>query len=495
MEGTPFGRYRLVERLGQGGMGEVWRALDTETNNRTVAIKLLAPQLAQDDVFVQRFRREADAAARLTNPHIIPIHNYGEIDGRLYVDMRLIEGRDLQEVLADGPLPAARSVEIVGQIAKALQAAHRVGLVHRDVKPSNILVDQDDYAYLIDFGIATDVTRAKLTKTGMLVGTLAYMAPERFTTGSADAGADVYSLACVLHECLTGMQPYPGDSAEQQISGHLTQDPPKPSRLNGTIPVAFDEVIARGMAKDPAARFSSTGELAAAASAVVASRPIPDSLRPAPRELPGAHQVTTPWRNPAPPADPAYVEPARAPEPVRQHGRGRLILAAAAVATFGAAALIGGLLIARNNNTAHGPLTPAPSTNPETTSVSSETTAPSPSGSPRPPPSLPGTDAQGFVDYAGARCGPGSTPAVMARTTQSAFVICEIGPANYYYRGVRLSDGAGIELANAVRSSGGFDVTNPTDGTRYQVTPDKLSITTADGQVFTEPMIQFAAAG
>ena len=494
MEGTPFGRYRLIERLGQGGMGEVWRALDTETNNRTVAIKLLAPQLAQDDVFVQRFRREADAAARLSNPHIIPIHNYGEIDGRLYVDMRLIEGRDLQEVLADGPLPPARSVEIVGQIAKALQAAHRVGLVHRDVKPSNILVDQDDYAYLIDFGIATDVSRAKLTKTGMLVGTLAYMAPERFTAGSSDAAADVYSLACVLHECLTGMQPYPGDSAEQQISGHLTQDPPKPSRLNTTIPEAFDEVIARGMAKDPAARFSSTGELATAASAVAASRPIPNNPTPAPRELPGAHQVTTPWRAPALPADPTYVEPAPVPEPVRRQGRGRLLLAAAAVAAFGAAAVIGGFLIARNNDTRQDLPAPVPSTNAETTSPSSGTTAPSSTISSRPP-SLPGTDAQGFVDYAGARCGSGSTPAVMARTTQSVFVVCEVGPANYYYRGVRLSDGAGIELANAVRSSGGFDVTNPTDGTRYQVTPDKLSITTADGQVFTEPMMQFAAAG
>ncbi|MGO4442162.1 serine/threonine-protein kinase [Mycobacterium sp. 2YAF39] len=488
MEGTPFGRYRLVELLGQGGMGEVWRALDTETNNRTVAIKLLAPQLAADDVFVQRFRREADAAARLSNPHIIPIHNYGEIDGRLYVDMRLIEGRDLQEVLAAGPLPPARSVEIVGQIAKALQAAHRVGLVHRDVKPSNILVDQDDYAYLIDFGIATDVSRAKLTKTGMLVGTLAYMAPERFTTGSADAGADVYSLACVLHECLTGMQPYPGDSAEQQISGHLTQDPPKPSRLNGTIPEAFDAVIARGMAKDPAARFSSTGELATAASAVAASRPMPPSLNPAPRPLPGAHQVTTPWRNPASPVDPAYVGPAR-PEPVRQQGRGRLILAAAAVATFGATALIGAILIARNNDTDQSLPAPVPSTNAETTSKPSGTTA-----TPPQLPSLPGTDAQGFVDYAGARCGSGSTATVMGRTTQSVFVVCEIGPANYYYRGVRLSDGAAIELANAVRSSGGFDVTNPTDGTWYQVTPDKLSITTPDGQVFTEPMIQFAAA-
>ena len=170
MEGTPFGRYRLVELLGRGGMGEVWRAYDTATNNRTVAIKLLAPHLAEDDTFVQRFRREADAAARLNNPHIIPIHNYGEIDGRLYVDMRLIEGRDLQEVLADGPLPPARSVEIVGQVAKALQAAHRVGLVHRDVKPSNILVDRDDFAYLIDFGIASDEKATKLTKTGLLLG-------------------------------------------------------------------------------------------------------------------------------------------------------------------------------------------------------------------------------------------------------------------------------------------------------------------------------------
>ena len=273
MEGTPFGRYRLMELLGRGGMGEVWRALDTQANNRTVAIKLLAPHVVEDETFVERFRREADAAARLSNPHIIPIHNYGEIDGRLYVDMRFVEGRDLQEMLSAGPLPPARSVEIVGQIAKALQAAHRVGLVHRDVKPSNILVDDDDNAYLIDFGIASDGTATKLTRTGMLIGTLAYMAPERFTTGSADAGADVYSLACVLHECLTGVQPYPGESAEQQITGHLTLDPPKPSRLNRTVPEAFDAVIARGMAKNPAARFASAGELAVVASAVAATPP------------------------------------------------------------------------------------------------------------------------------------------------------------------------------------------------------------------------------
>lgn len=125
VEGTPFGRYRLVERLGRGGMGEVWRAYDTAHNNRIVAIKLLAPQWASDRTYVQRFRREADAAAQLNNPHIIPIHTYGEIDGRLYVDMRLVEGRDLHEVLADGPMEPGRAVRIIEQVAKALHAAHR----------------------------------------------------------------------------------------------------------------------------------------------------------------------------------------------------------------------------------------------------------------------------------------------------------------------------------------------------------------------------------
>ena len=169
----------LIELLGRGGMGEVWRAYDTATNNRTVAIKLLPPHLAQDDTFVQRFRREADAAARLNNPHIIPIHTYGEIDGRLYVDMRLIEGRDLQEVLDDGPLEPGRAVRIIEQVAKALHAAHKIGLVHRDVKPSNILLDEDDFAYLIDFGIARGVDQTAIDRTGAMIGSWHYMAPER----------------------------------------------------------------------------------------------------------------------------------------------------------------------------------------------------------------------------------------------------------------------------------------------------------------------------
>jgi serine/threonine kinase PknH len=293
VQGTPFGRYRLIELLGRGGMGEVWRAHDTAANNRTVAIKLLPPHLAQDHTFVQRFRREAHAAARLNSPHVIPIHNYGEIDGRLYVDMRLIEGRDLQTVLADGPLPPGRAVRIIEQVAKALQAAHRVGLVHRDVKPSNILLDEDDFAYLIDFGLARGVDQSRLTGTGSIIGSWPYMSPERLRAGQVDARSDIYALACVLYECLTGSTPYPGDNFEQQITAHLTAPPPRPSSTDPNVPATFDPVIATGMAKDPDQRYATTVELANAAHDAITT-PIP---RPAQNLRTSPAFVT----NPAPP--------------------------------------------------------------------------------------------------------------------------------------------------------------------------------------------------
>ncbi|MBX9977940.1 serine/threonine-protein kinase PknD [Mycobacterium sp.] len=264
MQGTHFGRYRLQNVMGQGGMGEVWRAYDTETN-RTVAIKLLPPQLATDQTFVHRFRREAEAAAQLNNPHIIPIHNYGEIDGRLYVDMRLVEGRDLEEKLANGPLPPQRAVHIIEQVAQALRAAHKVGLVHRDVKPSNILLDDDDFAYLIDFGIARGADDAGLTGSREMIGSWHYMAPERLMAQDADARADIYALTCVLYECLTGNRPYPGDSLESQVTAHLTLPPPRPSATRPDLPADFDAVVAKGMAKEPADRYQSVTELAAAA--------------------------------------------------------------------------------------------------------------------------------------------------------------------------------------------------------------------------------------
>ena len=306
MDGTPFGRYRLVELLGRGGMGEVWRAYDTETNNRTVAIKLLPPHLAGDDMFVQRFRREADAAARLNNPHVIPIHTYGEIDGRLFVDMRLVEGRNLQEVLAGGPLEPGRAVRIVEQVAKALQAAHRTGLVHRDVKPSNILVDEDDFAYLIDFGIARSTDQTGLTNTGAMIGSYHYMAPERFRAHEADARADIYALACVLYECLTGSRPFPGDSMESQVAGHLTDPPPQPSTAQPKVPAQFDAVIAKGMAKEPDNRYATTVELADAARDAITVPILRSTPSPAPSpatEQTGTATSTWPPHNP-PPADP-----------------------------------------------------------------------------------------------------------------------------------------------------------------------------------------------
>jgi serine/threonine protein kinase len=284
VESTPFGRYRLIELLGRGGMGEVWRAHDTAANNRTVAIKLLPAHLAGDSIFVQRFQREADAAAQLNNPHIIPIHQYGEIDGRLYVDMRLVEGRDLQDVLNEGPLEPARAVRIIEQVAKALRAAHKVGLVHRDVKPSNILIDEDDFAYLIDFGIARGANQTGLTGTGAMIGSWHYMAPERLRAQEADARADIYALACVLYECLTGSHPFPGDSMESQVAAHLTDPPPQPSTTLPTVPTSFDAVIAKGMAKDPDERYTTTVELANAAQSRRSPSPVPTSCqRPANR--------------------------------------------------------------------------------------------------------------------------------------------------------------------------------------------------------------------
>lgn len=265
MDATPFGHYQLQELLGRGGMGEVYRAYDTNTD-RIVAIKVLPPQLANDGTFQQRFRRESQAAAGLNEPHVVPIHGFGEIDGRLYLDMRLIEGRDLGTILKDSDKPpgAAFAVNVVEQVAAALDAAHEAGLIHRDVKPSNILITEHDFAYLIDFGLARTAGEEGVTTAGNTLGTVAYMAPERFEAGYADPRSDVYALTCVLYECLTASRPYPADSLEQQITRHLVSPPPRPSATEEKL-AAFDDVIAKGMAKESDERYQTAGDLAAAA--------------------------------------------------------------------------------------------------------------------------------------------------------------------------------------------------------------------------------------
>jgi serine/threonine protein kinase len=343
VEGTPFGRYRLVDVLGRGGMGEVWRAYDTAMN-RVVALKVLPANLADDEQYQVRFRREAQMAAGLDEPHVVPIHDFGEIDGRLYVTMRLIDGKTVDDLLVDGPLAPERAVRVVEQIAAALNAAHKVGLVHRDVKPSNILVTEDDFAYLIDFGIARAADATKLTSTGTTIGTLAYMAPERFTTDQVGTRADIYALTCVLCECLTGVQPFPGDSAERQITGHLTMPPPRPSTMQPGVSAQMDQVIATGMAKSPAERYATTKDLAVAARAALAmpsqqDRPAPPmnwapSAPNWPAYQPASHPPTQSQRvdQPAPwPPIPVPMMDAPPGQPGRPWWQGPAILIPAAI--------------------------------------------------------------------------------------------------------------------------------------------------------------------
>ncbi|WP_428847610.1 serine/threonine-protein kinase [Nocardia tengchongensis] len=256
-------------------MGQVYRAYDDQTD-RTVAVKVLHSHMAADPVFRERFQREARAAAGLGHPHVVPIFDYGEIEDRLFICMQFVTGAGVDSLLAEsGPMPVARAVAVVAQAGEALDAAHAVGLVHRDVKPSNLLITARDFVYLIDFGIARAVGETGLTSTGATIGTFAYMAPERFTTGTADARSDVYALACVLYQCLTGRTPYPATALEQQIAAHLTQPPPRPSVLRPQIGTVLDDVIATGMAKDPDQRYQTAGELAAAcvAAATAAAPP------------------------------------------------------------------------------------------------------------------------------------------------------------------------------------------------------------------------------
>ena len=263
--GSQFGHYRLRRLLGRGGFGEVYEAEDT-VMDRAVALKLLAAPYSQNEVFRQRLYREARNAGKLHEPHVVPIHHCGELDGQLYIDMRLIEGTDLQKVLArDGSLSPARAVAIVRQIAAALDAAHSVQMVHRDIKPANIPLTGDDFACLVDFGLANAATDASLTSTGTTIGTFAYMAPERFSNTDVSHRADIYALACVLYECLTGAPPYATGDLPALINAHLTAPVPRPTQARSEIPAGFDDVIARGMAKNPKDRFASAGELARAA--------------------------------------------------------------------------------------------------------------------------------------------------------------------------------------------------------------------------------------
>ncbi|HEY0814737.1 MAG TPA: serine/threonine-protein kinase [Pseudonocardia sp.] len=264
-----FGQYQIEDLIGSGGMGEVYRAFDTQ-RDRQVALKVLSAALSEDPEYQRSFRRESEAVARLREPHVVPIHDFGEIEGRLFVDMLLVEGLNLAALLAAGPMAPAHAVNLTSQVADALDAAHDDGVVHRDVKPSNILLTSNDFAYVVDFGLAHGVghTRSRLT---MTEASLDYMAPERFESDPVDPRTDVYSLACVLFECLTGQKPFAGDDLPALMFAHLHAVPRPVSDVNPAAGSTLDAVVAKGMAKRPADRYPSAGALATAARAALAA--------------------------------------------------------------------------------------------------------------------------------------------------------------------------------------------------------------------------------
>ena len=310
--GSMFGPYHLKRLLGRGGMGEVYEAEHT-VKEWTVAVKVMSEQFSSDPVFRERMKREARIAGRLQEPHVVPIHDYGEIDGQMFMEMRLIEGTDLDSLLKRfGPLTPPRAVAIITQIASALDAAHAAGVMHRDVKPPNILVTREDFAYLVDFGIASATTDQKLTQLGTAVGTWKYMAPERFSDAEVTYRADIYALACVLHEMLTGSPPYRSDSAGTLVSAHMLEPIPRPSVIRSGIPPAFDAVIARGMAKNPEDRYVSAGDLALAAHDALSN---PDQNR-ADTILERSQEAALPASTPNPATAPtAQTSTALAPTP------------------------------------------------------------------------------------------------------------------------------------------------------------------------------------
>jgi serine/threonine protein kinase len=292
--GARIAGYVLEAQIGQGGMAVVFRARD-ERLDRQVALKFLAPWLAADEEFRRRFDQESRMAAAVNNPHIIPVYQADEANGVLFIAMLYVTGGDVASLVRSrGALPPGRAVEIVSQVASALDAAHRRGLVHRDVKPSNMLLDGDsepDHVYLSDFGLAKTATGSgRLTRTGQLLGTLAYMAPEQIAGNQVDGRADQYALACAAYEMLSGEPPFTGDDVAV-LGGHLNLPAPALTSRQPRLPAAVDAVFARALAKDPARRYPSCREfsdaLRGALSPAPPTRPIPGgpplTLDPPPR--------------------------------------------------------------------------------------------------------------------------------------------------------------------------------------------------------------------
>jgi CHASE2 domain-containing sensor protein/predicted Ser/Thr protein kinase len=273
--GDTLGDYRVDELLARGGMGVVYRATQVSLD-RKVALKVIIPELADDVNYRARFKREALAAASIDHPNVVPVYEAGEEGGLVFLAMRFIDGVDLRTLLKkEGPLPPARAAAIIAQVSAALSAAHARGLVHRDVKPANVLIDQSagDHAYLTDFGLTRRTgSGSEMTQEGTMMGTLDYIPPEQINGQDVDARADVYALGCVLYELVTGRVPFERDSEVAKLFAHVSSEPPSAREHRPELSEQVDEVIRRAMAKRPQDRYPSAEEFARAATAALAQR-------------------------------------------------------------------------------------------------------------------------------------------------------------------------------------------------------------------------------
>jgi len=316
--GAQLGDFRILELVGRGGMGIVYLAEDVRLKRRA-AVKVLAPELAEDETFRHRFIRESELAAAIDHPNIVPVYGAGEAGGRLWIAMRYVEGTNLRDLIArKGRLDLEYAVSVVSQIGRALDAANSRGLVHRDVKPGNILIlpgaggESTDHIYLTDFGLTKRaMDDSGLTSTGQFIGTIDFIAPEQIQGRTLDGRADQYSLACVLYTCLCGHVPFLRDVEIATIYAHLTEPPPRLSAERPDLPPFFDDVLGRAMAKDPEQRYPSCGAMVAEVRGRMAA-PAPAPEGPASAPPPQGAVSALPAQTGAPATEPM---PTRRSEP------------------------------------------------------------------------------------------------------------------------------------------------------------------------------------
>jgi beta-lactam-binding protein with PASTA domain/tRNA A-37 threonylcarbamoyl transferase component Bud32 len=267
-------RYQVEARIGAGGMAEVYRGFD-QVLNRTVAIKVLLPQMARDTSFVERFRREAQAAARLNQPNIVGVYDTGADDGTQYIVMEFIEGRTLAEFMATGRRPTpSQAAEIAQKIAAAIAAAHAQGVIHRDIKPGNVMITRDGVIKVMDFGIARVLGPETAPQTSAVLGTASYLSPEQAQGGPVDARTDIYSLGAVLYELLTARPPFTGDSPVAVAYKQVNEAPAVPSSLNPDVPARLDAVVMKALSKNPSNRYQTAEEFSADLARVIAGQEV-----------------------------------------------------------------------------------------------------------------------------------------------------------------------------------------------------------------------------